>query len=47
MLTLSAVLIGSYLLGSIPFGYLAGRLVGIDIREAAVVMLALLTWCVS
>src|SRR6476469_9021063 len=33
MLTLSSVLIGSYLLGSIPFGYLAGRLVGIDIRE--------------
>src|SRR6476619_5967827 len=34
MLTLPAVLIGSYLLGSIPFGYLAGRLRGIDIREA-------------
>ena len=33
MVTL-AVLIGSYLLGSIPFGYLAGRLVGIDIRQA-------------
>ncbi len=33
MLTLPAVLIGSYLLGSIPFGYLAGRLVGIDIRK--------------
>jgi glycerol-3-phosphate acyltransferase PlsY len=33
MLILPAVLIGSYLLGSIPFGYLAGRLVGIDIRE--------------
>jgi acyl phosphate:glycerol-3-phosphate acyltransferase len=31
---LAAVLIGSYLLGSIPFGYLAGRLVGIDIRQA-------------
>ena len=28
------LLIGSYLLGSIPFGYLAGRLAGIDIREA-------------
>ena len=27
------VLIGSYLLGSIPFGYLAGRLGGIDIRK--------------
>ena len=34
MVILAAVLIGSYLLGSIPFGYLAGRLVGIDIREA-------------
>src|SRR6185295_5089859 len=34
MLTLSVVLIGSYLLGSIPFGYLAGRLAGIDIRDA-------------
>jgi acyl phosphate:glycerol-3-phosphate acyltransferase len=33
MVTLSAVLIGSYLLGSIPFGYLAGRLAGIDIRK--------------
>jgi acyl phosphate:glycerol-3-phosphate acyltransferase len=28
------VVVGSYLLGSIPFGYLAGRLVGIDIRQA-------------
>src|SRR5215211_4830566 len=34
MLTLTAVLIASYLLGSIPFGYLAGRLAGIDIRQA-------------
>jgi glycerol-3-phosphate acyltransferase PlsY len=34
MVTLAAVLTGSYLLGSIPFGYLAGRLVGIDIRKA-------------
>ena len=34
MITLAAVLVGSYLLGSIPFGYLAGRLVGIDIRKA-------------
>jgi glycerol-3-phosphate acyltransferase PlsY len=34
MVTLAVVLIGSYLLGSIPFGYLAGRLVGIDIRQA-------------
>ena len=33
MVTLAAVLIASYLLGSIPFGYLAGRLVGIDIRK--------------
>jgi acyl phosphate:glycerol-3-phosphate acyltransferase len=34
MVTLVAVVIGSYLLGSIPFGYLAGRLIGIDIRQA-------------
>ena len=34
MVTLAVLLVGSYLLGSIPFGYLAGRLVGIDIREA-------------
>jgi acyl phosphate:glycerol-3-phosphate acyltransferase len=34
MVTLAALLVGSYLLGSIPFGYLAGRLVGIDIRQA-------------
>src|SRR6476661_9598728 len=33
MVTLFAVLFGSYLLGSIPFGYLAGRLAGIDIRK--------------
>jgi acyl phosphate:glycerol-3-phosphate acyltransferase len=33
MLTLAAVVIGSYLLGSIPFGYLAGRIAGIDIRN--------------
>jgi glycerol-3-phosphate acyltransferase PlsY len=33
MVTLPAVLIGSYLLGSIPFGFLAGRLAGIDIRK--------------
>ena len=33
MVTLPGVLIGSYLLGSIPFGYLAGRLAGIDIRK--------------
>jgi glycerol-3-phosphate acyltransferase PlsY len=34
MVILAAVLISSYLLGSIPFGYLAGRLGGIDIRES-------------
>src|SRR5206468_1632222 len=34
MLTLALVLVGSYLLGSIPFGYLAGRIAGIDIRKA-------------
>ena len=34
MVTLAAVLISSYLLGSIPFGFLAGRLGGIDIRKA-------------
>src|SRR5215216_693356 len=33
MVTLAAILIGSYLLGSIPFGFLAGRFVGIDIRQ--------------
>ena len=33
MLTLAVVVIGSYLLGSIPFGYLAGRIAGIDIRS--------------
>src|SRR5207247_4037935 len=33
MLTLALVLVGSYLLGSIPFGYLAGRIRGIDIRK--------------
>jgi glycerol-3-phosphate acyltransferase PlsY len=33
MLTLAAVLVVSYLLGSIPFGYLAGRVAGIDIRK--------------
>ena len=34
MVTLAVLLIGSYLLGSIPFGYLAGRLKGTDIRQA-------------
>ena len=33
MLTFAVVVIGSYLLGSIPFGYLAGRIGGIDIRK--------------
>jgi len=33
MLTLTGVLLGSYLLGSIPFGYLAGKIRGIDIRK--------------
>jgi glycerol-3-phosphate acyltransferase PlsY len=33
MLTLGVVVIGSYLLGSIPFGYIAGRAAGIDIRK--------------
>ncbi|HEY3661095.1 MAG TPA: glycerol-3-phosphate 1-O-acyltransferase PlsY, partial [Candidatus Udaeobacter sp.] len=33
MVIFVAVSIGSYLLGSIPFGYLAGRLAGIDIRK--------------
>jgi len=33
MLTLAIVLIGSYLLGSIPFGYLVGRIARIDIRN--------------
>ncbi|MGC1320903.1 MAG: glycerol-3-phosphate 1-O-acyltransferase PlsY [Candidatus Udaeobacter sp.] len=34
MVTSAVLLVGSYFLGSIPFGYLAGRLVGIDIRQA-------------
>lgn len=34
MVTLAILLVGSYLLGSIPFGYLAGRLGGIDVRQA-------------
>src|SRR5437660_4966318 len=32
MLAFAVAVIGSYLLGSIPFGYLAGRIGGIDIR---------------
>jgi acyl phosphate:glycerol-3-phosphate acyltransferase len=34
MVTLAVLVLGSYLLGSIPFGYLAGRLAGTDIRQA-------------
>lgn len=34
MVTLATIVIGSYLLGSIPFGYVAGRLAGIDVRKA-------------
>jgi glycerol-3-phosphate acyltransferase PlsY len=34
MLTLAVAVIGSYLLGSIPFGYLAGKIRGIDIRKS-------------
>lgn len=33
MLTLAGVVLGSYLLGSIPFGYVAGKIGGIDIRK--------------
>jgi len=33
MLTLTGVLLGSFLLGSIPFCYLAGKIRGIDIRK--------------
>jgi len=34
MVTLAVLVFGSYLLGSIPFGCLAGRLAGTDIRQA-------------
>ncbi|HEV3100567.1 MAG TPA: glycerol-3-phosphate 1-O-acyltransferase PlsY [Candidatus Udaeobacter sp.] len=33
MLAFAVVVTGSYLLGSIPFGYLTGRIAGIDIRK--------------
>ena len=33
MLTLAIVLGAGYLLGSIPFGYLAGRIAGVDIQR--------------
>jgi acyl phosphate:glycerol-3-phosphate acyltransferase len=34
MVPFIVVIAGSYLLGSIPFGYLIGRIAGIDIRQA-------------
>jgi glycerol-3-phosphate acyltransferase PlsY len=34
MLTLVTVLVAGYLLGSIPFGYLAGEIAGVDVRKA-------------
>src|SRR5262245_27242012 len=34
MVALVVALVGSYLLGSIPFGYLVGQFAGIDIRSA-------------
>ena len=34
MVSLATIVIVSYLLGSIPFGYMAGRIGGIDIRKA-------------
>jgi len=34
MVSLATIIIVSYLLGSIPFGYIAGRIAGIDIRTA-------------
>ena len=34
MVSLATIIIVSYLLGSIPFGYIAGRISGIDIRTA-------------
>jgi acyl phosphate:glycerol-3-phosphate acyltransferase len=34
MVILAVLVFGSYLVGSIPFGYLAGRLAGTDIRQA-------------
>ena len=33
MVTLGLVVAGSYLLGSVPFGYLIGRIAGVDVRE--------------
>ena len=34
MLTFTIVVLGSYLLGSIPFGWLVARFAGVDIRQA-------------
>src|SRR5678815_1463821 len=34
MVSLATIVIVSYLLGSIPFGYMAGRIGGIDIQQA-------------
>ena len=36
MVSLATIIIVSYLLGSIPFGYIAGRIAGIDIRTAGI-----------
>jgi acyl phosphate:glycerol-3-phosphate acyltransferase len=33
MVKLAVILLGSYLLGSVPFGYLAGRFAGVDVRK--------------
>src|SRR5213595_3052742 len=33
MITFAVILLGSYLLGSVPFGYLAGQFAGVDIRK--------------
>ena len=33
MVTFAVILVGSYLLGSVPFGYLAGQFAGVDIRK--------------
>jgi glycerol-3-phosphate acyltransferase PlsY len=33
MLALTGIVLGSYLVGSIPFGYMAGKIRGIDIRK--------------
>ena len=33
VLQYAAVIVVGYLLGSIPFGYIAGRMRGVDVRE--------------